>query len=398
MNEPAHGESARQGDLLTAREAARPPIFTRLFLVAAFANLLFFLSINGYNLLPLYIQDLNGTEAQIGFIMAMNSLASILFQPLAGVGIDRVGPNRFITLGALVCVVATSGFLVSDSLNVVFPILRFLHGVGFSLYFTANFILISEMVPPGRRAEAIGIFGSAGLISMALAPALGELVIAYLGFPAFFWAELMLGAGCVVATTRIPPMGPVAAAGKALDLHRLLRGRRVRAALAAGGMFGVAIGTTFTFIPTYAKSVGIERLRAFYLFYTGAAIAVRFFGGRFIDALGPRRIIPPSLILQAVASLVLVFLGSAATLGVAGFLGGVAHGFLYPAFSVLVVELGAAEHRGKMIGLFSSVIGVGAAFGALTLGVVAHAFGYPMIFVLTIAATLVGFAIFVLWG
>lgn len=379
-------------------DAAPPSIFTRPFLVAAFANLLFFLSINGYNLLPLYIKHLHGTESQIGLIMAMNSLASILFQPLAGVGIDRFGPNRFITLGALVCAVATGGFLAFDSLNVAFPILRFLHGVGFSLCHTANFTLISEMAPPSRRAEVLGIFGSAGLISMALAPALGELVIAHFGFPAFFWAELVLGAGCVAATTRIPPMRPVAAAGRALDLRRLLRGRRVRASLAAGAMFGVAIGTTFAFIPTYAKSVGIDRLRGFYLFYTGAAVAVRFCGGRFMDALGPRRIIPPSLALQAVANLVLVFLGSSATLGLAGFLGGVAHGFLYPAFSVLVVELGAAEHRGKMIGLFSSVIGAGAALGALTLGVVAHAFGYPVIFAVAIVATLIGFAIFVLWG
>ncbi len=78
---------------------ARPPIYTRAFLVTAFANLLFFLSLNGFNLLPLYIKHLHGTEAQIGFIMGMYSLASILFQPLAGVAIDRAGPKRFLHLG-----------------------------------------------------------------------------------------------------------------------------------------------------------------------------------------------------------------------------------------------------------------------------------------------------------
>lgn len=398
MNAPAQGQAAQPAGLPPPPAPERPPIFTRPFLVAAFANLLFFLSINGYNLLPLYIEHLDGTEAQIGLIMAMHSLASILFQPLAGAGIDRFGTKRFNLAGSLVCLVATGGFLLSESLNVVFPLLRFLHGVGFSLFFTANFALIAEIAPPTRRAEALGIFGTAGLMSMALAPGIGELIIAHFGFPAFFWGELALGAGCLAATTRVPGVRPAAAGGEALDLRRLLRGARVRAALAAGAMFGVAIGTTFAFVPTYAKSVGIERLRGFYLLYTGAAVAVRFGGGRFMDALGPRRIIPPSLALQAVANLVLVFLGSSATLGLAGFLGGVAHGFLYPAFSVLVVELAAAAHRGKMIGLFSSVIGAGAALGALTLGGVAHAFGYPVIFAVAIVATLVGFAIFVLWG
>ena len=375
-----------------------PSIYTRPFLLTALANLLFFLSLNGFNLLPLYIKYLHGTEAQIGFIMGMHSLASILFQPLAGVAVDRFGPKRFLYLGALACLAATAGFLVSDALNTVFPALRFLHGVAFSFYFTANFLLIAETAPPTRRAEALGIFGTTGLISMALAPALGELVIAHFGYAAFFGAELALAAGCLAATIRVPEIRVEGGRGGGLSLGGVFRGRRVRAALTAAGLFGLALGTTFAFIPTYAQSVGIARLRVFYLLYTGAAIAVRLSGGRFMDALGPRRIIPPSLALQALANGVLVFLRSSFTLGLAGCLGGVAHGFLYPAFSVLVVELAAAEHRGKMIGVFSSAIGLGATVGALTLGLVAQAWGYPPIFGVAAVATLAGFAIFVLWG
>ena len=397
MSGPDGAAGERQGGPAGAA-APPPPIYTRPFLVAAFANLLFFLSLNGFNLLPLYIKHLRGTEAQIGLIMGMNSLASILFQPLAGLAVDRFGPKRFLYLGGLISLAATGGFLVSEALNTVFPILRFLHGVGFSFYFTANFILIAEIAPPSRRAEALGIFGTTGLLSMALAPALGELVILRFGYPAFFGGSLVLGIGCLAATVRVPALRPAGIAGGGLRLRRLLRGGRVRASLAVAGMFGLALGTTFVFVPTYARSVGIPRLRSFYLLYTGAAIAVRVCGGRFLDALGPRRIIPPSLVLQAGANLVLVFLGSSLTLGLAGFLGGVAHGFLYPAFSVLVVELVAAEHRGKMIGLFSSVIGAGATLGALILGVVAATWGYPLIFGVAILATLVGLAIFLLWG
>ncbi len=371
-------------------------IYTRPFLITGFANLLFFLSLNAFNLLPLYIQHLHGTEAQIGFIMGMNSLASILFQPLAGAWIDRFGPKRFHYLGALICLAATSGFMLSDSLNLVFPALRFLQGVGFSFYFTANFILITAIAPAARRAEAIGIFGTTGLISMALAPALGELAIAHFGYFTFFGAAAALGAGCLAAATGVPEGRLPATGGGGLSLRGILTGRRVRAALAASGMFGLALGTIFAFIPTYARSVGIERLRGFYLCYTGAAIAVRVFGGRFMDAMGPRRVIPPSLALQAVGTTVLIFLGSSFTLGLAGLLGGLAHGFLYPSFSVLIVELVAPEHRGKMIGAFSSIIGLGAALGALTLGVVAQAWGYPMIFGVATLATLVGLAVF-LW-
>jgi len=394
-----HGVAgARGAGAPTASGEPRPPIYTRTFLVTALANLLFFLSLNGFNLLPLYIKHLHGTEAQIGFIMGMYSLASILFQPLAGVVTDRAGTKRFLYLGAAICMAATAGFLIFDGLNTVFPLLRLLHGVGFSFYFTANFIIIAEIAPPSRRAEALGVFGATGLVSMALAPALGELVIVHFGYPAFFGAVLALGVGCLAASTRVPGTRPAVGVGERMDIRRVLRGPRARALLAVGCMFGLALGTIFVFIPTYAQSVGIPRVRAFYLSYAGAAIAVRVFGGPFMDALGPRRIVPPSLALQALANLVLVFLGSSLTLALAGFLGGVAHGFLYPSFNVRVVELVAAEHRGKMIGVFNSVMGAGATLGAMILGVVAEAWGYPAIYSVAIVATLLGFIVFVLWG
>jgi MFS family permease len=382
-------------------DLGRPPIYTQAFLIAAGANLLFFLSLNLFNLLPLYIKHLGGTEAQIGLIMGMNALASILVQPMAGLWIDRFGPKGFLYGGAVAGIAASTGFLFLEGLNTVFPALRFLHGVAFSLYFTANFILVTEMAPPSRRAEALGQFGATGLFTMAVAPALGELLIAHYGYPLFFGTAVALGAGCLLATIPVParrPEGTVAAAGGLRGLPAVFRGRRVRAAMAAGGMFGLGLGTTFAFVPTYARGVGIPRLRTFYLCYTGAAIAVRVLGGRLMDSLGPRKVIPPSLALQALATATLIFLGSSFTLGLAGFLGGVAHGFLYPSFSVLIVELVSAEHRGKMMGAFSSVIGFGAALGALTLGLVAQAWGYPPIFAVAALASLAGLAIFVLRG
>ena len=81
MSQPEAPSEAGGGRAAGGPPGVRPPIFTRPFLAAAFASLLFFLSLNGFNLLPLYVKYLGGTEAQIGFIMGMNSLSSILFQP-----------------------------------------------------------------------------------------------------------------------------------------------------------------------------------------------------------------------------------------------------------------------------------------------------------------------------
>ncbi|MBI3988386.1 MAG: MFS transporter [candidate division NC10 bacterium] len=94
----------------------KPTLYTRDFLVASFANFLFFSNINAFNLLPLYIKDLGGTEAQIGGIMGMYQLAAIFMQPLAGVVIDRLGRRWFMVIGAASALVASSGFGFSNIL------------------------------------------------------------------------------------------------------------------------------------------------------------------------------------------------------------------------------------------------------------------------------------------
>jgi hypothetical protein len=55
--------------------------------------------------------------------------------------------------------------------------LRFLQGAALAIFTTSNLTLIGELAPPNRRAEAVGIYGAAGLVAVALGPALGEFVL-----------------------------------------------------------------------------------------------------------------------------------------------------------------------------------------------------------------------------
>ena len=84
-----------------------PGISRRDFWQAAAANFLFFCNINAFNLLPLYIADLGGSEARIGWIMGVYSLAAIVCQPLVGRWVERFGIKPFLFLGAV------AGFLAS---------------------------------------------------------------------------------------------------------------------------------------------------------------------------------------------------------------------------------------------------------------------------------------------
>ena len=107
------------------------------FARATFTNFVFMSSLSCLILLPLYIQRLGGTEADIGFVQGMYSAAGIVCQPLIGLWLDRVGRRFFMLLGVALILFASIGFLVIFSIPLL-AILRAVQGLGFSAFFVAN--------------------------------------------------------------------------------------------------------------------------------------------------------------------------------------------------------------------------------------------------------------------
>jgi MFS family permease len=357
--------------------------FARIMLT----NFFFFAALNGFVLLPLYIQRLGGDEADIGLVQGLYSAAGIVCQPVVGALVDYLGRRFFMRLGAGLLVVSCGLFVVSSPLPLL-GALRALQGVAFSTFFVANYIHVVEMVPVERRGWALGIFGLSGLVSTSLAPLFGELMIRRFGFPWFFAAATLVAAGAASVVWRVQDVRP-AALGARPGLHVIREGlgqlRHMHMLLAF--FFGLGTGTIFTFLPTFGEVLGVTSVGLFYTAYAGAAMLVRVAGGTLIDVRGRRAVIIPSMFVQTSATclLALVALLFRPALGLpvlpflflAGFLAGGAHGFLYPAMSALLMDVTPERRRGSAVGIFSSVFLVGNSIGAIVFGYVAHGLGYP---------------------
>jgi len=351
-------------------------------------NFFFFAALNGFVLLPLYIQRLGGDEADIGLVQGLYSAAGIVCQPVVGALVDYLGRRFFMRLGAGLLVVSCALFVVSSPLPLL-GALRALQGVAFSTFFVANYIHVVEMVPAERRGWALGIFGLSGLVSTSLAPLVGELMIRRFGFPWFFAAATVVAAGAASVVWRVQDVRP-AALGARPGLHVIREGllqlRHMHMLLAF--FFGLGTGTIFTFLPTFGEFLGVTSVGLFYTAYAGAAMLVRVAGGILIDVRGRRAVIIPSMFVQTCATcmLALVALLFRPALGLpvlpflflAGFLAGGAHGFLYPAMSALLMDVTPERRRGSAVGIFSSVFLVGNSIGAIVFGYVAHGLGYPV--------------------
>lgn len=365
-----------------------PGISRRDFWQAAAANFLFFFNISSFNLLPLYIADLGGSEARIGWIMGVYSLAAIIFQPLVGRWIERFGIKSFLVVGGIAALLASASFAFLTALSPLFSVFRFLQGFGYSAFFIANLTLIAEIAPPKHRAEAVAIFGISGLITMGAGPALGEMVIQAYGYQTFFiFASLFsLGGLSVVGTLKPPEVIPVAS-----DTREQIPRRSILLPLFISGIFGICIGTLFAFFPPFAKGVGgVQRVGGFYIAYACCGIGLRVLGRRWADKWGRWQVVIPALLLYALGIFLLVWPGPRqAQLWVGGLTGG-AHGLLYPTLAAIHVDHVESGRRGRMLGLFSGAIVFGTSVGPMTMGVVAEWMGYYEMFALTGMLPLVG--------
>ncbi len=363
-----------------------------LFVRATVTNFFFFLGMNGFLLLPLYIKNLGGTEVEVGMVMGVYNAVGILCQPLIGPWVDALGRRPFMLAGAALALAAAILATVAPSIGLL-AFVRVLQGLGFSCFFVANYSYVIDLVPQAQRGWALGIYGVAGLVGTAVAPLIGEWTIRYFGFrPLFAGAAAMMAvAGFFVWGLRergregtLPVRGFIWERGGLAEAFQL--------SMAVTFFFGLGAGTIFVFLPTFAEEVGVRTLAVFFTAFSLSAIGVRVFGGRLSDTHGRRAVIVPSMFVQAAATTLLAAVGflvsrTSATpvvpvLFLAGLMLGGGHGFLYPGLAALVTDRTPETRRGVVVGIFSAVFLAGQTTGAFVFGYVTHAVGYAFMWML----------------
>ncbi len=362
-------------------------------------NFFFFLSMNAFILLPLYITRLGGTEVEVGVIMGLYNAVGIVCQPLVGPWVDAFGRRPFMLLGVGLALAAALLAATAPAIGVL-ALVRVLQGLGFSCFFVANYSYVIDLVAPAQRGWVLGIYGVAGLVGTAVAPLLGEWTIRRYGFAPLFMlsAGVMVVAGSFVwglrerAREDRPPVRGFWERGGLAEAFQLSMGVTL--------FFGLGAGTIFVFLPTFAEHLGVRALALFYTAYSLSAIGVRVFGGRLSDVHGRRAVIVPSMYAQAVATALLAAIAFLVTktsatpvvpvLFLAGLLSGGAHGFLYPGLAALVTDRTPETRRGVVVGIFSAVFLAGQTAGAFVFGYVTHAIGYAFMWTALTALLVLG--------
>ena len=156
-------------------------------------------------LMPTFREILDMSEAELGAAYSLFAFAFVFALPPAGLLADKVGRKRMIISGILLFG-ATTYALVLITEPYQFALLRILEGVGAAMVTPAAFALTLDIVPEGKRGVAMGAEGTAQLLGGLAGPALGGLIAGEIGFyvPFYFAAVLAVACAVIVSFIREP--------------------------------------------------------------------------------------------------------------------------------------------------------------------------------------------------
>lgn len=305
----------------------------------------------------------------MGIVVGLASIAAVTTRLLSARALDRRGRRPFALGGLGLFAAATACLPFAASLPALLA-LRAVQGVGWGFATTAISSLVADLAPAARRGEAIGIWGLAPTVAMALGPAaggglahVGGATAAFLGTSLLFLAAL--GLMVPVSEPRREPPPP-------------RKGVFPRGALlpcAVLFLSSLSYGAIIAFVPVELGS-GPGRTGAWFGVYALSILLVRPLAGRLSDRHGRRAVVVPGLLVGAAGVALTGLARGPASLALAAVLYGVGiAGLSFPALTAWTVDR-SGEARGAAIAAFFGSYDLAIALGAVALGPVYQHFGF----------------------
>ncbi len=366
----------------------------RNFLFATISNFFFFCNFSSFFLLPLFIKELGGTEATIGYVMGTFGVTSFGAIPVVAFLIDRYGRRPFMMLGATLMWIASILFLLVHNIGMEIFLLRLLQGAGFATFFTSVSTFIADTLPKEIRSQGLGIFSAFTIASYAVGPSVGEFVVEKVGFDYFFvYASCFsLMAFVLLAFTSKTPY--IVSTDKfGVGFFRLVLSKRYRTILFVNLIIAGGLGVMLNFFADYLVMKGY-RAAYFFLTYTLTVVFVRLIGGRLPDVYGRKKVALPSLLILGVSLIMIPYISSPQMAVISSLLFSVGYGMLYPAMSSLVVDRAGEDERGKAMGAFNATFSMGINFLAFPFGYIAGLYGYEVMYLTSGFMVLASFVLF----
>lgn len=364
------------------------------FSLITLGNFFFQCGFTSFFLLPLFVKDLGGDAASIGYVMGVFGIASVSTALVSGFFIDRYGQRIFMLLGSALMFLFSLLYLFVSDINAIMYALRLLQGVAFGLFFTSAATAVSYTIPRRIRHSCLTTFGITTIACFSIGPFFGEILIEKFGYHTFFlYASSFQLLAFILCFFSAETTRGVLTGHLFQGFYKVLFSDRFSVLFLVNFMIAVGLGSLVHFFHVHLHDKGLQ-MGIFFVIYAVVAILIRLVGGKFSDVIERRKIALPALFMMVASMPIAFFVESYTHLILFSVVFSIGYGFAYPTVNTMVIDRAHAGERGTAVGIFNMAYGTGINSAAIILGLIVRDYGYFSMYLSTALFLVAGCVIF----
>ncbi|TNF90891.1 MAG: MFS transporter [Gammaproteobacteria bacterium] len=354
-------------------------------------------------LLPVYTRQLGADAVTIGGMYTAFVVSLLVFRPLVGMALDRVGRRWFFTGAFLFYALAMWQFSRAGSIGDFF-IARALQGVGASLMWVSARTIIVDLTWAGGRGAAMGRLTSRSVQGSMIGAVFGFTLLGMfpievawrLSFAGYAVAALFV---LVLSITRVRESGTRVSAQSKRPAREPLSADLVKlfVIVALSGFAAALIEPIYLIFLQDRFELSVQAL-AFAFFPAGIVFAILpNYTGKMVDRYGGPRLLALGFLSAALVSMALPWLPGILWVAVAYTLSAAGRTLSMPAEDAMVGDAAPESDRGRVMGLKETAAAFGAALGPPAGGWVYEIAAPELAFMMNGALLLVAVMLVALW-
>ncbi len=372
-------------------------LLTRPFVLASLATFSHGMAFALFIHFPGFLEDLGATEVIIGLIVGFAAVASIIVRPWVGRAMDRRGRRPLILAGNALNLGGLLLYLTVSQIDGWVYAIRIIHGLSEAVLFTVLFTFAADWVPERKRTQGLALFGVSGMLPIALAGLLGDVILNRWDFDVFFLVAAGFALVSLLFSLPLHDAPHLSEQPPARGFFESITGIHLLPLWWITFVFSFVLTAYFTFLKTFVNETGVGSVGLFFAFYAGTAIILRLTFGWVPDRVGPKRALTPAMLFLAAGLVVLAGATTSTGVALAGILCGTGHGYTFPILYALTVTRARVAERGAAMAVYTGLFDVGTLVGGPLLGVTIRWFSYDVMFLTAAGFVVIGLGMFALW-
>lgn len=337
-------------------------------------------------ILPIYItNELGGTVKQAGLALTLFLVSSIAIRPFTGLIIEKIGQKVAMRGAGLLFALFAFSYLLIDSMSSLL-IVRFLHGIWFSILTTVTVPVANDFIPNERKGEGMGYFVMSTNLGVVFGPLIALTTIQFTSFQILFGIlAVLISLGLIfslILNIRDLPKPIEKEQKSSLTLQDIVE-TKVLAVGFIALLTAFAYSSITSFITVYAETKDLlAYVSLFFIVFAVSMLVVRPWVGKFYDRKGPDAVIYPSFLFFAIGLVMVTFVDDQWMLWLSAIFIGIGYGSLFPCMQTLAIQSVEKQRMGHAISTFFTLFDLGLAVGSVVMGILIAHWGYETTYII----------------